>query len=63
MVIQSRRQEGPLMFADQSILCILASVLLLPACLPLKESPWAHELEDAVATTKMLSRLQVSDFQ
>lgn len=51
-----------MMFADQSILWVLASVLLLPACSPLKESLWTHELEDAVPTTQTLLRCQVLDF-
>lgn len=50
------------MFADQRILWVLASVLLLPASSPLKESRWTHELEDAVSTTQTLWRLQVLDF-
>lgn len=47
-----------MVLADQSIPHILAFVLLLPACSPLKGSQWSHDLEDAVSTTQMLSRLQ-----
>lgn len=48
--ILSRRQEGPVMFADQSILNILASGLLFPACLSLKKSLRTLELYSAVST-------------
>jgi hypothetical protein len=63
VALQCWRQEGPMMFSAQSTLRTLASVLPLPACMPLQESQWDHGLEDEVSTIQTLSRLYFLDFQ